>query len=220
MTRGNALFRWILLTAILAALAFICAGTLDLPWLWSYFAVFSAATFLTAIGIDPELLKERSNPAHSGLDPFSGKSVSLFFFGTVAVSALDVGRFHWTRSITHLAQVIALALVVLLQGLQAWAMVVNPFFSGAIRVQIERGHHLITRGPYRLIRHPGYFAMLFNLPATAITLGSYIALIPALLCSLVILRRTLHEDRFLREDLSGYAGYMLMVRYRLFPGLW
>jgi protein-S-isoprenylcysteine O-methyltransferase Ste14 len=220
MTRANALFRWLLLNAALATLALLCAGSLNLRMLWAYLVVFAVLTLVAAFVVDSELFKERSNPGDIGLDPISGKGISVLLLATIAFAALDAGRFHWTRIIPHLTQAIALALVAVLLGLQTWAMTVNPFFSSAIRIQTERGHHLITRGPYRVIRHPGYFAMFFSTPATAIALGSAIALVPALLCSVVILRRTIHEDRFLRDQLTGYAGYMLMVRYRLFPGLW
>jgi len=220
MTRANALFRWLLLNAALATLALLCAGGLNLPMLWSYLAVFAAATLVAAFVLDPKLLHERSNPGDIGLDPFSGKGIGFLYIATIAVAALDAGRFHWTRSIDPSAQAIALGFVALLFSLQTWAMAVNPFFSSAIRVQPERGHRVVTHGPYRAIRHPGYFAMLLNLPATAIALGSHAALIPAILCSVIILRRTFREDRFLREELPGYPAYMMMVRYRLFPGLW
>ena len=220
MTRANALFRWVLLNAALATLTFLCAGSLNLPMLWAYLVVFAALTFVAAFVIDPELFKERSNPGDIGLDPFSGKGISILFLATIALAALDVGRLHWTQSIAHLTQTIALVFVALLLSLQTWAMAVNPFFSTAIRVQTERGHRVVTQGPYCVIRHPGYFAILFNMPATAIALGSYTALIPAILCSVIVLRRTYREDRFLRQELPGYPGYMMMVRYRLFPGLW
>lgn len=220
MTRANALFQWVLMNLAIAGLAFMCAGTLALLALRSYLAVFATVTLVAAFVVDPELLEERSNPGDIGLDPFSGKGISFLFLTTIAVAALDSGRFHWTQSIGHPTQMIALAFVALLLSLQSWAMTINPFFSTAIRLQHERGHRVITGGPYRVIRHPGYLAMLFILSATAIALGSYVALIPAILCSFIVLRRTLREDQFLREHLPGYPDYSLMVRYRLFPGLW
>jgi protein-S-isoprenylcysteine O-methyltransferase Ste14 len=36
----------------------------------------------------------------------------------------------------------------------------------------------------------------------------------------LFLRRTILEDRLLRAELSGYAGYAERVRYGLLPGLW
>ncbi len=220
MTRANALFRWAIMNLAIGGLAFLCAGALDLTVLRAYLVVFAAVTLVAAFVADPQLFEERSNPGDIGLDPFGGKGISFLFLTTIAFAALDAGRFHWTRSIALSTQMIALAFVALLLSLQTWAMIVNPFFSTAIRFQGERGHRVITGGPYRVIRHPGYLAMFLILPATAIALGSYVALIPATLCSFIVLWRTFREDQFLREQLPGYPGYTLMVRNRLFPGLW
>ncbi len=220
MTRMKSIFRWFLANTTLATVAFLSAGRTNLPMVRAYIATFSVITLIAALIVDPQLFEERSNPGDIGLDPFSGTGITIFFLSTVAVAAMDAGRFHWTQVITYQTQATALAFVAFFMCLQVWTMAVNPFFSSVIRLQTDRGHQPITRGPYRLIRHPGYFAMLFNMPAIAVALGSAIALVPAVIGSLVILRRTIHEDRFLRNELAGYAGYMLMVRYRLIPGLW
>jgi len=103
---------------------------------------------------------------------------------------------------------------------QAWAMIVNPFFSPVIRLQGERNHRLVTRGPYQLIRHPGYLGMVVAIPASALALGSWLALIRGLAFSVVIIRRTTYEDQFLKANLPGYADYSRRVRYRLLPGIW
>jgi protein-S-isoprenylcysteine O-methyltransferase Ste14 len=220
MTRTNALFRWLLSNAVLATLAFLCASTTDLFMLTAYLGTIAALSLVTTLIVDPTLLHERSTPGPGVLDPFVGIQTSFLFLLTVAVATLDSGRLHWSESITQPVQVAALVLLVVMTALQTWAMVVNPFFSSAIRLQTERGHHLISSGPYRLVRHPGYSAMLLIMPATAIALGSCLALVPAFLYSAVILRRTTREDFFLKSQLTGYPGYMSRVRYRLFPGLW
>jgi protein-S-isoprenylcysteine O-methyltransferase Ste14 len=97
-------------------------------------------------------------------------------------------------------------------------MAVNPFFSPRLRLQSN--HRLVAGGPYRFLRHPGYLAMLVAVPATAIALGSLAGLVPALGYQILILSRTMREDRLLREELGGYAEYAGTVRYRLVPGLW
>ena len=44
--------------------------------------------------------------------------------------------------------------------LAAWAVRTNRFFSSVVRIQHDRGHRVITTGPYALVRHPGYLGML------------------------------------------------------------
>jgi len=220
MTRTNALFRWFLANAILAALAFLCAGTTNLPMLRAYLGTNAALGLVTALIVDPARLEERSSPGPNVLDPFVGTATSFLFLSTVAVAALDSGRLHWTKSFNGPAQVTALVLLAAMTVLQTWAMAVNPFFSSVIRLQTEREHRLVTSGPYRFVRHPGYFAMFLTMPATAIALGSWLAMILASLYSAMILRRTTQEDDFLKNQLRGYPDYMTRVRYRLFPGLW
>lgn len=220
MTRTKPLLRWLFVNIALTALAFLCAGTIELPTLWAYLAMYAAITLVASIVVDPELLQERTLRGDSGLDPIGGKGIGILFFVTVDVAALDIGRFHWTQGIEGTTQAVAFTLVAVLLGLITWAMAVNPFFSSAVRLQSERGHHVISRGPYRFVRHPGYVAMLLSVPGSAIAIGSYVALVPGVLCSIIILRRTFREDRFLREELPGYPAYMMRVRYRLFPGLW
>ncbi len=99
-------------------------------------------------------------------------------------------------------------------------MAVNRFFSSVVRIQKERGHHLVTDGPYRYVRHPGYVGAMISMPASAIALGSWWSLLPATAFSLVVFRRAALEDAFLRDNLDGYNRYMERVRYRLLPGLW
>jgi protein-S-isoprenylcysteine O-methyltransferase Ste14 len=103
--------------------------------------------------------------------------------------------------------------------LQAWAMIVNPFFSPVIRLQPELGHHLIANGPYTFVRHPGYLAMLIAVPASATAIGSWIALLPACGFAAIIMRRTKIEDSFLLRNLPDYRRYANRVRRRLFPSL-
>lgn len=99
-------------------------------------------------------------------------------------------------------------------------MAANPFFSTAIRIQTNRSHKLVTGGPYRLIRHPGYLAMMIIMPAMVLAIGSQAALIAALCYSALILWRTKMEDEFLTNRLAGYAECTARVPRRLIPGLW
>jgi protein-S-isoprenylcysteine O-methyltransferase Ste14 len=67
------------------------------------------------------------------------------------------------------------------------------------------------------MRHPGYFAMLISIPASALAIGSWFALVPAIVFALVLAQRTGREDEFLGYNLPGYTEYANHVPGRLFP---
>jgi protein-S-isoprenylcysteine O-methyltransferase Ste14 len=70
------------------------------------------------------------------------------------------------------------------------------------------------------VRHPGYVGACLLFVGTALSLGSFWALIPAGLASLLLMLRTRWEDRMLQTELAGYKEYTQRVRSRWFPGLW
>jgi protein-S-isoprenylcysteine O-methyltransferase Ste14 len=99
-------------------------------------------------------------------------------------------------------------------------LIENRFFSGMVRIQTDRGHHVISSGPYRWVRHPGYTGALLTYLATPIFLDSLWAFFPVLLLTMVLVIRTRLEDRTLHQKLDGYRDYASRVRYRLLPGVW
>ena len=105
-------------------------------------------------------------------------------------------------------------------ALTTWATLVNRFFSSAVRLQSDRGQHVVTAGPYRVVRHPGYSGGLLLLLCIGLALGSWIAIVPILLIVPVMVRRTLIEERMLASALPGYANYTQRVRSRIVPGMW
>jgi len=220
MATLRALSRWAVLTTLLAAVLFIAAGSTEIPSLRDYVAVLSALMLFTMVAVDPELVRERVHPEGRDIDPGSRTASGFLFLVTVAFAALDVGRLHQSDSVPPSWQLSSIVVFAAALILQAAAMIVNPFFSPVLRVQAEHGHSVVTRGPYRFLRHPGYLAMVIAVPASALALGSWLALIPAFAFSAVIIRRTALEDCFLKGHLPGYNRYIFRVRYRVFFGIW
>jgi protein-S-isoprenylcysteine O-methyltransferase Ste14 len=89
-----------------------------------------------------------------------------------------------------------------------------------VRIQEDRGHEVVTGGPYRVVRHPGYAGGVWSWLVTPPMLGALWAYVPALLTVAVIVVRTALEDRTLRRELAGYDAYARRTRYRLLPGIW
>ena len=104
--------------------------------------------------------------------------------------------------------------------LLTWSMMTNSFFSAVFRIQKDRGHAVVTTGPYQYVRHPGYVGIIAFGLATPLMLGTLWAFIPALFMLCISVVRTTLEDRTLREELQGYKEYATQVPYRLLPGVW
>ena len=102
----------------------------------------------------------------------------------------------------------------------SWAMFANRFFSSHVRIQTERGHTVISEGPYRVVRHPGYAGGLISWLAAPVFFSSYWVIIPMVLVLIASVIRTALEDQTLLVELPGYKDYARKVKYRLIPGIW
>jgi protein-S-isoprenylcysteine O-methyltransferase Ste14 len=215
----NLLARWALITASLSALSFLAAGTTHITSIRRYLLVFSAQLLATMLAVDPQLGKERAHPSHPGIDNGLRFAAGVLFLLTLAVAAASVGRLRLSLNVPNSLREAALIAFALSGLLQAWAMIVNPFFSPVVRLQTECGHRVIKSGPYKFMRHPGYFAMSISIPASALAVGSWLALIPAIGFVLAVSRRARLEDEFLMRNLSDYRSYAREIRGGLFPTL-
>lgn len=210
---------------ILQAVAFfIAAGRLDIPRALFYFGlsiVCYMVSTVVMIKLDPEIIRVRST-RHEGAKPWDKAiiaTVLVMTFAAPVVAGLDVGRFRWSSVPLPYAGVGSVFFIASIAFVQ-WAMLTNPHFEPTVRIQKERGHKVITGGPYRYIRHPGYAGAIVLNAATPLIIGSLAALIPTGIIILALIIRTALEDRMLRRELDGYAEYAKRVRYRLCPGVW
>lgn len=96
----------------------------------------------------------------------------------------------------------------------------NTFLSRVVKIDEERGHRVITSGPYAIVRHPMYSAVAVILFAFPIALGSWLAVAPAAAMVILLIVRTVLEDRTLHEELSGYSEYAKATPHRLVPWIW
>lgn len=218
--RSHRLAQWLLASLAFTASIYLLAGTSDAPLYHWYILVCAAHGLWIALSIDGDLASERARPGPGGVDHFTWHFSTALFALHWIIAPLDVGRFHWSDTIPAELRIMGLIVYAVFGGLTIWAVVVNRFFSPVVRLQQDRGHHLVTLGPYRFVRHPGYLGMVLSVPASGLALGSWLALIPAVAYALIILRRAAIEDDFLRQNLSGYDSYAEAVRYRMLPGLW
>ncbi|HNP86771.1 MAG TPA: isoprenylcysteine carboxylmethyltransferase family protein [Kouleothrix sp.] len=170
---------------------------------------------------DDELIIERTRGARTGVAWDRRILGAYFLLNIVAfvIAGLDSGRFGWSGSVPLGITISGVVLMVLGQLLFAMAMRENKFFSSTVRLQSERGHRVCDTGLYRFVRHPGYLGMLLSQLSFPLVLGSYWAFIPVGGAVVLLVVRTLLEDRFLLQSLPGYVGYAARTKWRLVPML-
>ena len=203
-----------------AAVLFVSAGRFAIATFWAYLAIL-VAVFVAAFALlDRGLLQERMRPGGKPA-PLGLRLLNVVLLVHWIIAGLDRGHLHWSDDVPAWLQGLALAMFAAGYGLALWAMLVNRFFSSVVRIQSDRGQHVVTTGPYAFVRHPGYSAGIMIVLASGIALGSWLA--AAFLAAVVLpflLYRVLKEERVLRDQLDGYAGYARRVSWRLFPGIW
>lgn len=208
---------------IMGLLLFLPAGTLNWPLGWWFAAAFVAA-ILVSIAVlwqlNPEIFAARSRVQKGTKreDYVFIALIAIGFLGVLPLAALDY-RFGWS-SIP--GWVVILGYVIFVIGFvgQAWSQSVNRHFEPGVRIQEDRGQTVIDTGPYAFMRHPGYISGSLFAISTALMLGSWWALIPALLVVVALIPRTLFEERTLHAELPGYTEYTQRVKYRWVPGVW
>jgi protein-S-isoprenylcysteine O-methyltransferase Ste14 len=206
----------------LGVILFATSGKLTWLMAWVYLAMVLVIKVANALTIDSSLMEERAQPKEGTKkwDIFLASFVAVVGpVFTLILAGLDI-RFGWSQGITLAFQIVGAVFVTLGGLLVNWAMAVNQFFSSTVRIQADRNHSVSTQGPYQYVRHPGYVGAIIGSIMTPLTLGSWVAFIPAILVMCGYIVRTGLEDRVLQNELEGYTDYAKKVRYRLFPGIW
>jgi protein-S-isoprenylcysteine O-methyltransferase Ste14 len=209
---------------LLGIILFLAAG--DIRWVdaWVFLAVFTVLTgpsiaYLWRVNRDIFVARSKIHEGTKAWDKMIVSLLVIAFFTIFPLAALDAARFHWSTVPLWVMVVGYLVMIVGYLG-SIWVYATNKFAEPSVRIQTERGQTVVTRGPYKIVRHPLYMWSFFFVLGLPLALGSFWAIIPGLIMSIVLVVRTALEDRTLQAELEGYAEYAKSVRYRLIPGIW
>lgn len=212
---------------VMLPILFLLSGRPDWWEAWLMTGLFVAVLFesrLLMIARDPDLARERATSRSKPGIMAGDKTLLLIVavigpFALLVVAGLDK-RWSGSPALPLWLELAAFVTVALGYAISAWAMARNRFFSAVVRIQVDRGHTVVTRGPYRYIRHPGYAGGLLTYAGMPLALGTLWAFLPALAICVGLFVRAAREDRFLQRELPGYAEYARQTRHRLLPGVW
>lgn len=199
---------------------------------WSWFEAWLYAgiqmgTFVVSrvlvARVHPSLLRERAQALDKkDAKPWDRRVVLVMMLAsTIALVVAGLEARGRSQPLFPLGVKVAAA-VVLLAGdaFASWAILENRFFEGLVRIQRDRGHVVVTTGPYALIRHPGYAGALLAYLATPVLLDAPWSGVPMAVALAALVYRTSREDDTLRAELEGYEAYSTQTRFRLVPFVW
>jgi protein-S-isoprenylcysteine O-methyltransferase Ste14 len=212
--------------AILGAILFLSAGTLDWPEAWVLLIGSGGLGLVSALLMvrhDPQLIRERMRgPIQSKQKPWDKALLAVVMLLCIAmfvVAGLDAVRYR-TSHMPLWLEVLGAAGIAL--GIYIFHIVMrtNSYATAVVRIQDERGHKVISTGPYAIVRHPMYSGAVLYFLGIALLLGSWYAMAIAMVLIALFGLRAVWEEETLARELEGYAAYAERVRYRLIPGVW
>src|SRR5579862_6260878 len=206
----------VVLTAVMALLLFLPAGTIHYWQAWTYLFIFVAASTLTSLYLlrrDPALLMRRMKGGPLAEKQSTQKIIMFFtsvgFIALLVVPALDY-RFGWSRE--SFAAVIAGNILVAL-GFYFIFLVYKENTFAAATIGVAENQKVISTGPYALVRHPMYASAFLYLIGTPLALASYSGLLVLAFITPFLIWRLMDEEKFLAKNLPGYTEYQKQVRH-------
>ena len=209
----------------MAVFLLVPAGTLDWPAAWGFLAemgVLSLALGLWLARHDPALLAERlGSPfqrTQKTWDKIFVVVLMVFYFGWLVLIGLDA-RWGISRVPLWLQALGALG-VALSTYVTFLTFRENSYAAPVVKIQRERGHSVVSTGPYAYVRHPMYAGGLLMFVGMPLQLGSWLGLAAVALLMPLLAFRMVMEERTLAAELDGYRDYAKRVRWRLVPRIW
>lgn len=216
----EALFKFLLGIILVGLLVFLPAGTFNYDKGWLFMVVLFIPIFIAGVIMmifNPKLLKARlESKEKQKVQGMVIKLSGLMFVVGFVIAGLDF-RFKLIvlpNYVSYIASfVFVLSYLVFGEVLRE-----NTYLFKTIKV--EKGQKIVDRGLYGIVRHPMYSATIFLFLSMPLILGSLISFFIFLLYPVLIVIRTLNEEKVLTDELDGYKEYKRKVKYRIFPFIW
>lgn len=222
--KTNYVIKHIVGSLVFFTILFISAGRIDY-WQGLIYVIIGLVMGVlnyTVLRVDPELLKERSEPGQ-GAKQWDKTILGLSFLLTITMyitAGLDSGRYHWSPDFHWSMYLLGAILTSTGQLLFLIAQKQNKFFSSTARIQTNREHLVCETGLYKMVRHPAYLGSIIQAFGFPLLFGSLWSIIPNGLLIVLFLTRTYLEDKMLKSELGGYLEYSTKTRYKIIPYLW
>lgn len=186
---------------VLVVVATIWPPALGLPQLW----------MVVSVSILANILQPSYRPFEGSRTPEDRGTAAQILWTVYVTQAAALLELVWRRRVAlslDLTSWAAFSAMSAGLALRTWAVfVLGPWFTWNVTVQA--GQQLVSRGPYRLVRHPSYTGALITFVASCALLHSWVvALLATFALTVVFLRRIRYEEALLAKTLAGYDDYV------------
>ena len=205
---------------LIALLIFFPAGTILYPGGWLLMGILFVPMVIAGFVMmvkNPALLRSRLKAKEVQNEQSTVIRLSaLMFLAGFILAGIDF-RFGWSDLPDWVSYAGAAAFLIA-YALYAEVLRENTWLSRIIEVQ--EGQQVVSTGLYGIVRHPMYSATLLLFLSMPVVLGSIPAFVVFLAYPAIIVKRIKNEEEVLKQELPGYAEYLIKVRWRLIPYIW
>lgn len=205
---------------VIGACLFWPAGTVNYWQAWAWLTTLFVPMGVSLVYLvrnNPALLERRTRMNETRPEQRLIIAASSIYFMIIFLLPGFDKRYGWSQVPAWLVLLADLG-VLAGYGLYIYVLYTNSYASRV--VEIQQGQQVISTGPYALVRHPMYLAMILLMSATPLALGSFWAFIPSFGLIPLLAVRAKDEEKLLTKELAGYSEYLQKTRFRLFPGIW
>ena len=122
---------------------------------------------------------------------------------------------YFSDSVNDYNWITATGVVMIATGIwfRAWAVkTLGQFFTPT--VQIKKEHQLINSGPYKIIRHPSYFAAFLSIVGGAVLLESVTGIVVSIIAMSIAyyVRIGIEERKLIEYFGNSYKEYMIQTK--------
>lgn len=157
---------------------------------------------------------------HKGSDKLTILIILLMSSASVLFSVIEWAYFSDTSSSLIVLDVAGIILLLTGIGIRIWAIqTLGKHFTATVTLTDD--HQVITKGPYRFVRHPSYLGAFLAIIGAAVFLNSILATLFAAVCmSIAYYFRINVEEKMLSSYFGkSYESYKLRTKMFI-PFLW
>jgi protein-S-isoprenylcysteine O-methyltransferase Ste14 len=205
---------------IMGLILFLPAGSLAYWNAWIYLVIvftILGVAFIYLIGKDPALLnrrlrtREKEEPQKLII-----MTNTIIFIASFMTAGFDF-RYKWSHVSGWL---VIISYIIMIVGFLIFFKVLKTNSFASRIIEVEMGQKVIDSGPYAIVRHPMYSAVLMIYLFGPLALGSWWSFILLLPVPVLLRSRIYNEEKLLKHELPGYEDYMRKVKYRMIPFIW